>query len=47
MEKKPQKLSQLENISLKSFESHEFHDKVLRLKADLTADFFMGIFEDL
>lgn len=44
---KRQKLSQSEQIVFKSFGSHEFHDRVLRLKTEVTADFFMGISENL
>lgn len=44
---KRQKLSQVEQIVFRPFESHEFHDSVLRLKTEVTADFFTDISENL
>lgn len=44
---KMQKLSQLEKIVFKSFGSHEFHDRVLRLKTEVTAYFFMDSSKNL
>lgn len=46
MEKTPEVII-VRNIVFKSFGSHEFHDRILRLKAEGTADFLVGIFENL